>query len=233
MNLQEQLNNLREKSKKESPKHAQESNERVVKELKEKKLAQKGPKVGEKIENFRVEKAFKKAGDKVTNFSLPDAMGNLVDLKSLLKKGTVVLNFYRGGWCPYCNLELRALQRALPEFEENQAQLVAISPESPDNSISTAEKLNLDFLILSDIDSKVAEQFGIVYIVPDYLKASFEKFGLDLAQFNNADVVKLPLPATYVIDKDMIIRFAFANEDFTQRADVDKITKTVEKINNE
>jgi thiol-disulfide isomerase/thioredoxin len=91
-----------------------------------------------------------KAGDRAPDFTLPDATGKPVKLSERLKDGPVVLKFYRGGWCPYCNLELRAYQKALPELEAVGAQLIAVSPESPDNSLSTKEKNQLAFSVVTD-----------------------------------------------------------------------------------
>jgi peroxiredoxin len=172
----------------------------------------------------------KVTGDASPQFQLTDATGKLVTLASHLQKGPVVVNFYRGGWCPFCNFELHALQRALPRFKALGAQLMAISPEAPDNSLSTIEKHKLEFPVLSDLKCEVAHQFGIVYTVPEYLKSTFEKFGLDLKKYNATDKVELPIPATYVIDQQGIIQYAFANEDFSVRADIADILQTLTRL---
>lgn len=230
MKLQEQLDKLRDQLNAETPAKALEANQKAIDELRDSKILEKGPKIGDHAPDFEVQRALLKQGDQVKDFVLPDAFGKKVTLSWLLKQGHVVLNFYRGGWCPYCNLELRALQRHLPEFKQWGAQLVAISPEAPDKSVSTAEKLNLDFLILSDLKSSVARQFGIAYPVPGYLRKTYEGFGLDLKAYNNTDTVELPIPATYVIDKNYTIRFAFANEDYTRRADIDEIIESLKRL---
>ena len=114
-----------------------------------------------KIENDAL-----KVGDKMPSFILPDANGKEISSDELLDNGTLIISFYRGGWCPYCNLELRALQNLLPEFEKYNANLVAISPEKPDNSLSTQEKNELKFPVLSDINNLVAKSMGLVFEVP-------------------------------------------------------------------
>jgi peroxiredoxin len=132
-----------------------------------------------------------------------------VPLSDLLQHGPVVVAFYRGGWCPYCNLELRALQKSLPEIEKLGAQLVAISPQTPDSSLSTQQKDKLRFQVLSDKHSAVARQFGLVFTLPEEIRTIYKGFGHDLAVRNGDDSFELPFPATYVIGQDRIIRFAF------------------------
>ena len=107
-----------------------------------------------------------KVGDTIPDFALPNATGQTVNIRDLLAQGPVVIAFYRGGWCPYCNLELKALQNALASIQETGATLVAISPETPDNSLTTQEKNALTFPVLSDVDNQVARQFGLVFKLP-------------------------------------------------------------------
>lgn len=123
-------------------------------------------------------------GDQAPLFELPHADGTEVGLKTLLEKGPVIVTFYRGGWCPYCNLELRAYQRELAQIEEKGATLVAISPETPDYSLSTKEKNELDFYVLSDVDNQVARQFDLVFDMPDYLIEIYEASGLRVDAHN-------------------------------------------------
>ena len=138
-------------------------------------------------------------------------MNSRIEISSdKLLQGSVILSFYRGGWCQYCNLELRALQNLLPEFEKSNATLVAISPENPDRSLSTQEKNELKFPVLSDSNNKVARSMG-------------------LAKEND----KVPIPASYVVDTNGIIRFAFVNPDYTQRAEPSNILKSVTSLNAE
>jgi peroxiredoxin len=167
-----------------------------------------------------ITKTMLKKGDKAPAIKLGNAKGETVDVTALLKQGPVVINFYRGGWCPYCNLELRAFQKLLPEIAASGAQLIAISPEKPDASLSTAEKNELTFEVLSDVGQQVGRAFGLVFNLSDELKAIYTQFGNDLSVVNNTpDEWALPVPATYVIGQDGTILFAHADVDYQYRAE--------------
>ncbi len=158
-------------------------------------------------------------GDRAPSFSLPNATGETVTLAALLDHGPVVLSFYRGGWCPYCNLELRALQARLGDVHEAGGELVAISPEKPDSSLDTAEKNALEFPVLSDVGNVVARQFGLVHAInPEWVLYQLS-VGVDVADRNGSAVAEVPLPATYVIRQDGIIAFAVVDADYTTRAE--------------
>ncbi|MCB1158583.1 MAG: AhpC/TSA family protein [Leptospiraceae bacterium] len=148
----------------------------------------------------------------------------------MLEQGPVVISFYRGGWCPYCNLELRALQQALPEIKKLGAQLVAISPESPDNSLTTKEKNELEFQVLWDQENIIGKEYGIVFEYPEYLVEAYRSFGLSIALRNGSSRHQLPIPATFVLDQDGIIRFVFAEEDYTLRVQIKEILDCLRKI---
>jgi peroxiredoxin len=171
-----------------------------------------------------------KVGVKAPDFNLPNPSGNSVSLNDLLQKGPVVLNFYRGGWCPYCSLELKAYKNHLPEIEELGASLVAISPQTPDNSLTTAEKNELKFQVLSDAGNKTADQFGLVFKLPEELHDLYKGFGLDIPKFNGDDSWELPMPGTYVIDTDGTVKFAFANADYTKRAEPDEVISALKEL---
>lgn len=162
-------------------------------------------------------------GDRAPRFTLPDATGQTVALGDLLARGPVILTFYRGGWCPYCNLELRAYQALLPEIEASGATLVAVSPQTPDASLTTQEKKELAFAVLSDEGNAVAREFGLVHTVPADVREAYLGFGIDLDGANGDDSGDLPLPATYVIDADGTIRFAFVDADYTKRAEPSEV----------
>jgi peroxiredoxin len=117
-----------------------------------------------------------KIGDHAPAIMLKNAKGETIDVSMLLKKGSVIVTFYRGGWCPYCNLELKAYQEILPEIAAAGASLVAISPEKPDDTLSTAEKDALAFEVLSDVGQKVGRAFGLVYEFSDELKTVYQGF---------------------------------------------------------
>ncbi|WP_166376164.1 peroxiredoxin-like family protein [Pseudoalteromonas sp. Z9A4] len=171
-------------------------------------------------------------GQKVENFSLANHKGENIDLADLLKKGPVIISFYRGGWCPYCNLELKALNDYLPQFKTQSAQLVAISPQLPDETLSTAQKNALEFDVLSDVSNKVAEQFGLLFTLDERIQALYTQFGIDFEHYYGDKSFKLPLPATYVINQKGVITYAFLNEDYTLRAEPIDIIAALESENN-
>jgi peroxiredoxin len=161
-----------------------------------------------------------KVGDRAPSIVLGNAKGETVDVSALLKKGPVIVVFYRGGWCPFCNLELRAFQRFLPDIEAAGASLVAISPKKPDDSLSTAEKNALTFEVLSDIGQKIGRAFRVVYEFSDELKSAYNGFGLDIPAKNGAvDEWALPISATYIIDRNGFIIYAYTDADYRDRAD--------------
>ena len=167
-------------------------------------------------------------GDAAPDFALPDAHGNVVALKTLLDRGPVVISFYRGQWCPFCNLELRGLQRVLPQIEQMPASLVAISPQLPDHSLSTEEKNQLTFPVLSDVGNVAAKRFGIVFTLPAALIDAYQAMGRDLVDVNGeAGAAQLPMPATFVLDKSGVIRLAFIEEDWSKRLDPEIILDTL------
>jgi peroxiredoxin len=173
-----------------------------------------------------------KVNDPAPDFSLPDAFGHEISLRTLLRTGPVVISFYRGEWCPFCNLELRALQQALPEIDKLGANLIAISPEKPDNGIVLTEKNKLTFPVLSDFKNAVARQFGIVFRVGDKVQdLSRNVFRNDLALRNGEDSYELPVPATFVIDGGGIVRFAHVNVDYmTGRVEPEEVIAALEAI---
>ena len=171
-----------------------------------------------------------KVGDRIPLFELPDATGQNFEIQTALNQGAVVLSFYRGGWCPYCNLELKALQQRLPEIEAEGASLIAISPETPDNSLSTSEKNQLEFTVLSDVGNKIARQFGLVFQLPMEIRPIYEQFGIDVAAHNGDDKFELPVPATYVVAPNGEIVFAFADADYTKRAEPSDIIAALKQI---
>ena len=161
-----------------------------------------------------------KVGDHAPAILLENAKGATIDVGTLLKKGPVIVTFYRGGWCPYCNLELKAYQEILPEIVAAGASLVAISPEKPDDTVSTAEKNALTFEVLSDVGQKVGRAFGLVYEFTEELKHAYHGFNLDIPARNGTpNEWALPVSATYVIDSDGSIVYAYMDVDYRDRAD--------------
>jgi peroxiredoxin len=158
-------------------------------------------------------------GNLAPDFSLPDARGGSFALSDALSRGPVVLVFYRGGWCPYCNIALKAYQRVLPELGALHAELVAISPERPDLSLSTAEKNDLAFAVLSDTGNRVADAFRLVYELPTNLAQAYASNGIDLTAINAADEWRLPVPATFVVAATGRVALAHVEVDYRRRLD--------------
>ena len=172
----------------------------------------------------------KKAGDKAPDFTLNDPDGNPVSSQALLAGGPLVVSFYRGVWCPYCNLELQALQAALPEIEARGASLVAISPQTAPNSRKSKRENQLTFPILSDEKSRVAAAFGLRFSLPDYLVELYRSFKNDLPAFNDDPAWVLPMPARFVIGTDGIIAYAEVNPDYTQRPDPSELLPVLDRL---
>jgi peroxiredoxin len=162
-------------------------------------------------------------GDRAPGFRLRDARGGEVALDDLLIDGPVVLVFYRGAWCPYCNLQLSAFQGALADIRAAGAALVAVSPQTPDQSLTFAEQKALEFPVLSDIGNAVAHDYGLVFTQSEASTATSRRLGIDLAEFNGDDSNTLPAASTFVIGKDGLIRFAWISGDYRWRVGPEEV----------
>ena len=160
----------------------------------------------------------KNVGQTAPDFTLTNAVGQAVQLADYLKQGPVVLTWYRGGWCPYCNLTLHRLQAELPNFKAAGANLLALTPELPDRSLSTKEKHELTFEVLSDVGNRVAKAYGIVFKLIPEVGESYQN-AFDLHGYNGDNSDELPLAATYVIDQGGTIRYAFLDAEYRNRAE--------------
>ena len=156
-------------------------------------------------------------GDRMPGLTLPGADGKPVDLGDLATRGPLVLTFYRGGWCPYCNIELRAFQEQLGAFKAIGATLVAVSPERPDDSLDTVEKNGLAFPVLSDVNGRLADGLGIRFHLVREIVNLHRRFGIDLPTRNGDGAWALPIPATYVVAQDGTILAAFVDPDYRRR----------------
>jgi peroxiredoxin len=172
----------------------------------------------------------KKAGDRAPDFTLRDALGNNVALTELLAKGPLVVSFYRGAWCPYCNMELQALQAVSPEIAARGASIIGISPQTAANSRKSQRENHLSFPILSDEKSRIAAAFGLRFSLPDYLVELYKGFKNDLPAFNDDPAWVLPIPARYVIGTDGVIAYAEVNPDYTQRPDPSELLPVLDKL---
>jgi peroxiredoxin len=186
-----------------------------------------------KIEELRASFALERAirtGDRAPDFTLPDPRGREVSLAILLEARFAVVTFYRGGWCPYCNIQLRAYQAILPEITARGARLVAISPQLPDGSLSTAEANELTFDVLSDIGNSVARTFGLVWSLPEELRAALLSNNKALPGINGDDSWELPVPATYVIARDGRVALAAIDVDYRNRLEPDAILTALRSL---
>jgi peroxiredoxin len=171
-------------------------------------------------------------GQKAADFSLPNADGEKVSLYEQLEKGPVIVSFYRGGWCPICNRQLDSFQQHLSKFEELGATLIAISPETPSNTERTATKNLLKFEVLSDKGNAVARKYGIIWNIPESDREGFSKWleestGQTLEEFNDYDGYELPVPATFVIATDGVVKYSFKDVNYKNRADINDIISTL------
>jgi len=185
--------------------------------------------LGDLIATGIAEKSIAK-GATFPDFSLANANQESRSLKSLLSNGPLVVSFYRGAWCPYCNLEINALQQRLPEITAAGAQLVAISPQTPDKSVDQVTNSKLTFEVLSDIDNKLARECGLVFTLPESLRPIYNAWEIDIPDHNGNDSFELPIPATYIIDTDGKIRYVFADMDYTKRLEPDIIIEQLQML---
>ncbi len=210
MNLSKILSDIKLKNAQNIPAEKWEIMERSTNQLKENALGAKA--IGK--------------GAVFPPFTLPDINGkkkHLIDFNN----DFLIISFYRGGWCPFCNLELKALQNIIPELNKLNTDLVAITPETPDNSLSTSEKNELSFSVLSDIDNTYAKSLGLVFELPKDLIAVYKSFNINLDKHNNNQDYELPMPATYILNKDKKIIYSFVPEDYTERLDPEAIIEVL------
>ncbi|MBK1820861.1 peroxiredoxin-like family protein [Burkholderia orbicola] len=170
-----------------------------------------------------------KAGDRAPSFKLKDQDGNDVSSAALLVKGPLVVTFYRGVWCPYCNIELQTINEVLPEIRAYGANVVAISPQTPVNSRKAVRTNELGFPVLSDVNGQTGADFGLRFALPDYLVELYKNLKNDLPAFNNDPSWTLPMPARYVIGQNGIVLYSEVNPDYTRRPDPSDMFPVLEK----
>lgn len=214
MSLEQEIENLKNQFKQKAPQEVQDLFALATKELEAQNLS----------------KDALKEEDTIPNGSLLDINSKEVELYDYFKESDfIVLNFYRGGWCPYCNLELKAFQEIIPQLKKLNAKLIAISPEKPDLSLSTKEKNSLEFEVLSDLQNKIAKKFGLVFSLDERLRPIYKEFGIDLLASNGDESYEIPFPATYVVNNEYKIIYRFVNEDYTKRAEPLEILELIKK----
>ena len=171
-----------------------------------------------------------KTGAKMPSFSLKDINGKTVNSDDLIEQGNLVLVFYRGAWCPFCNTYLQNLQRNAEDIKKAGGNIVAISVEKPDKSLGVAEKNELQFTVLSDPQLETARKFGIVYQLPKETDEQYKSKGLDVAKNNEMEKAELPLGATYIVDQKGEIVYAFLDTDYKLRAEPEVIIENLNKL---
>ena len=172
-----------------------------------------------------------KVGDKLPNFKLPGTKDAMVSCDQLLEEGPLILTFYRGSWCPYCNIQLRAFEGCLSQIKAMGGHLVAIAPQVPDGSLSEGEISAMDFKVLSDQGAKVAKQFGVAWQVPEFVLNHMKvDRGLDLESINNGNRTILPIPATDVIDQQGVIVWRYLDVDYRTRSEPSEVVQKLKEI---
>lgn len=162
-------------------------------------------------------------GDLMPDFELPDQHGRVRRLYDYLKDSVLVLNVYRGGWCPYCNLEMKALHDALPQIEAHGARLVGMAPETAEKARTTLDNSGMNIDILGDEGNSISERLGLVFELPEVLRPIYQSFGIDIPGYNGDSSFKLPLPATYIVGRDGRVLHAYINADYTKRMEPEDI----------
>jgi len=214
MSLQDQIDGYKAGFVQKAPSNVQELMKLATQNLAATGIVDKAPKVA----------------DTLAPFSLPNQNGGIVKLADLLAKGPVVVTFYRGGWCPYCNMELGAYQEQLANIHAENATLVAITPELPDESLSTTEKNALEFEVLSDVDAQYAKSLGLVFPLPEELRPIYLSFGIDVQKHNGENQFDLPLAATFVIAQDGTIASACVDADYTNRQEPSEVVEILKGL---
>ncbi len=170
------------------------------------------------------------SNDRFPGFILPDSNNEARSLSDYLTRGPLVISFYRGAWCPYCNLEINALQSRLSDIVAYGGQLIAISPQVPDKSVDQINHSQLNFDVLSDIGNKLAKQCGLVFTLPESLRPIYEAWEIDIPGHNGDSSFELPIPATYIIDSNGDVRYAHIDMDYTKRLEPDIIIEQLKLI---
>ena len=184
----------------------------------------------QKLKEVNLSKNVPAVGSTFPNITLPNALKENIALDELLQDNDyLVINFYRGAWCPYCNLELQSLQKIAQNLAQYKASIVAISPQTPDSSLTTKEKNDLSFEVLSDKNNSVAKQLGLVFSLSEELRPIYKSFGIDIPKSNDENSYELPMPATFVINKNREILYIFVDENYTKRSEPQEILDIIVK----
>ena len=181
------------------------------------------------LQQQRIAESALAAGAKAPAFGLTDHNGNLVSSTELLNKGRVIICFFRGRWCPFCVGQLEAMNLVMPEIRAAGASLIAISPQTVQQSFFMVDQHKLRFPLLSDLGNDVARQFGLVYRVPEFQQAVYRRAFINLPMANGDESWELPIPATYILERDGTVLCASSNPDYTERPEPAEILSAVKK----
>ena len=171
-----------------------------------------------------------RSGKRAPDFKLLDQSGSTVNLNKLLEQGPVVIVFYRGSWCHYCNLALLSLSEISSQIDDLGVKLVAITPEIGDGIHKIAAKVSPSFFILSDPDGKVASNYGLNFRVPDQVNEIYSQMGISLSKANRNSKQRLPIPATYIVDQTGLIKFDFVDADYKVRVDKQELLQSLQNL---
>ena len=171
-----------------------------------------------------------KTGDQFPEFTLPNEQGRDTAITSLLGQKPFVFTVYRGGWCPYCNLQLKHYEAHLSQIKDLGAELLAMTPELPDASLNTSEINDLSFTILSDAGNKIAKNMGITFDLAEALRPIYHNFGIDVPAHNGDQSYTLPMAVTYVVDASGKIVWDFVDSDYTKRAEMSDILEVLKGL---
>jgi peroxiredoxin len=172
-----------------------------------------------------------KVGEIFPNFTLPNEKGEPVTLAERLATGPVVITFYRGTWCPYCIKALDTIEESVPEINRLGATVWAVSPQQPEHAADLREKTGVTYELLVDADNKLAHRLALSFTIdPETQETYRTKYGLDVGGYNGSNLWQLPVPATYVVDTDGKVRYAWSDKDYTKRAPVSEVLAALKTI---
>lgn len=200
----------------------EELNENLINQLPTEVLAAFSKSIAD-LNIINIEENSAGINDIFPDFSLPNTANEIVELHTLLRKGKVIVAFFRGSWCPYCNLELKALQQNLKQLTDKHVTFVAVSPQARDYSNELKRNYQLDFDVLTDEDNALAKRLGISFELQDYVIPVYGDLGIKLSDYNGNDNNELPVPAVFVIDKTGKITYKFADTNYMNRLDIQEL----------
>lgn len=205
--LKQQIDELNEALASQLPSNIVEVFEQSIEDLKKQNIAETSAQLGQKFPNF----------------SLTNWKNKTIELDGLLKRGKVIVAFFRGSWCPYCNLELQALQARLKELDDRKVSLVGVSPQLSNYNQELMGNHNLEFELLTDKDNKLAQMLGISFQLQEYAVSVYNSLGINLSMFNANENNELPVPAVFVVDTDYSIVYKFVDSNYMNRLDIEEL----------